>query len=61
MDLKKKNNTIGGSSKDDLDLIPGKEQDTFSFVRSKEAVELKIRGGFDQDVSDIEQDKFKLV
>lgn len=57
-DLKKKNATIDGKQ-DDLDLIPGKEhddgpKDTFSYIRSKEAVQLKIRGDFDQDLSDIE-------
>lgn len=58
---RKKNKAMGITS--DLDLLPEKEapSNTYSYARSKRAVEFRLKDGFDQGVADIENDKFKLV
>ena len=49
--------------KSDLDYIPDKEKnvDTYSYIRSQRAVEMRLKDGFDQGVSDIEHEKLQLI
>jgi hypothetical protein len=59
-DIKKQNEALG--IKSDLDLVPDKEKNTtYSYIRSQRAVELRVKDGFDQGVSEIQNEKFKLI
>jgi hypothetical protein len=60
-DIRKQNEAMG--IKSDLDLIPDKENkaDTYSYLRSQRAVEMRLKDGFDQGVSDFEHEKLQFI
>jgi hypothetical protein len=49
---RKKNEAMGMK---DLDLVPEKEtpSNTYSYMRSKRAIEFRLKDGFDQNVAEI--------
>ncbi len=60
-DIRKQNESHG--IKSDLDLLPHKEKpvDIYSYHRSQRAVEMRLKDGFEEGVSEIENDKFLLI
>ena len=60
-DIRKQNESLG--IKSDLDLIPDKDKNvnTYSYIRSQRAVEMRLKDNFDHGVSEIENEKFLLI